>query len=98
MARAGDILKQTRVARLIEEALALETEEAQAAGALGFMARALVQATMPHRKPAPSEFVRRNSAFTLTIIAPSEVGLPYGRFSRSVDRSQSASEGPFGIG
>jgi hypothetical protein len=82
MERASDILKQTHVARLIEEALALEAEEAQAAGALGFMARALVQATMPHRRPETSEFVRRNGAFTLTIMAPSEVGLPYGSVPR----------------
>jgi replication initiator protein len=82
MERASDILKQTHVARLIEEALALEAEEAQAAGALGFMARALVQATMPHRRPETAEFVRRNGAFTLTIMAPSEVGLPYGSIPR----------------
>jgi hypothetical protein len=82
MERASDILKQTPVARLIEEALALEAEEAQAAGALGFMARALVQATMPHRKPAQPFFERTNGAFTLTIIAPPKVGLPYGSVPR----------------
>jgi hypothetical protein len=82
MDRAGDILKQTPLSRLIDEMLALEAEEAQAAGALGFMARALVQATMPHSKPETSEFVRRNGAFTLTIMAPSEVGLPYGSVPR----------------
>ena len=83
MERAGDILKsiarkQSHVARLIEEALVLEAEEAQAAGALGFMARALVQATMPHSKPTDHFFKRTNGALTLTIMAPPDVGLPYG--------------------
>jgi hypothetical protein len=82
MDRAGDILKHTTLARLIEEAFALEAEDARRAGALGFMARALVQTTLPHRKPATSEFVRRNGPFTLTLVAPSEVGLPYGSLPR----------------
>ena len=56
MENAGDIIKyvghgRDAVNRLIQEALALEFEDAKAAGALGFMARALVQATMPHSKP-----------------------------------------------
>jgi hypothetical protein len=82
MERASDILKQTHLARLIEEALALEAADARAAGALGFMARALVQTTLPHRKPATSEFVRQNGPFTLTLTAPSKVGLPYGSLPR----------------
>ena len=70
------------VNRLITEALAIEAEAAQEAGALGFMARALVQATLPHRRVIGTEFTRRNGAFTLTILAPSEVGLPYGSMPR----------------
>ena len=34
--------------KIIDEALAIEAEEARKAGALGFMARSLVQATLPH--------------------------------------------------
>lgn len=68
--------------RLITEALAIQAEEAQEAGALGFMARALTQATMPHRKVDGSEFTRRNGAFTLTMLAPSRIGLPYGSTPR----------------
>jgi hypothetical protein len=82
MDRAGDILKRTTLARLIEEAFALEAEDARAAGALGFMARALVQATMPHRKPTDHVFERTNGAFTLTMMAPPKVGLPYGSVPR----------------
>jgi hypothetical protein len=68
--------------KLIAEALAIEAEAAEEAGALGFMARALVQATMPHRKVQGNEFERTNGAYTLTMLAPSKVGLPYGSIPR----------------
>jgi hypothetical protein len=68
--------------RLVTEALAIEAEEARAAGALGYMARALVQATLPHSRPEGNEFERRNGAFTLVMLAPSKVGLPYGVIPR----------------
>jgi len=70
------------VERLITEALAIEAESAQEAGALGFMARAMVQATLPHRKVAGNEFERRNGAFTLSLMAPTKIGLPYGTVPR----------------
>lgn len=68
--------------QLLTEALAIETEEAKEAGALGFMARALTLATMPHSKPDSNEFVRKNGSFTMTMIALSVVGLPYGSVPR----------------
>jgi hypothetical protein len=67
---------------LAREALALEVEEAREAGALGFMARALVQATMPHSKSDIPYFERANGALTLTIMAPPKTGLPYGALPR----------------
>lgn len=68
--------------KLITEALAIEARDAKEAGALGFMTRALVQATLPHSKVEGNEFKRRNGAFKLTILADSEVGLPYGSIPR----------------
>jgi len=69
--------------KLICEALAMEAEEAKKADALGFMARALVQATMPHSAKKGTEFQRKNGAFTLTILTPSSAGgLPYGSYPR----------------
>lgn len=75
---------------LITEALAIEAEEAKKAGALSYMARALVQATIPHRKifrdekklEEVNEYKRRNGKFKLTILADSEVGLPFGSIPR----------------
>jgi len=68
--------------KLITEALAIEVEEAKRAGKLRYMARALVQATMPHSKVEGNEFERINGVFRLNILAPSRIGLPYGSIPR----------------
>jgi len=68
--------------KLAKQALAIETEEAKQAGVIGFMARTLTQATMPHSKSVNNEFTRRNGAFELTILSPSSIGLPYGSIPR----------------
>ena len=75
-------MKTDNLNKLITEALAIEAEEAKEAGALGFMARALVQATLPHSRVEGNEFERKNGAFALNILAPSKVGLPYGSIPR----------------
>jgi len=75
-------LSQKNVDKLVSEALAIEAEEAKEAGAIGYMARALVQATLPHRETEGNEFVRTNGAFTLTMLTPSKIGLPYGSMPR----------------
>ncbi len=46
------------------------------------MARALIQATLPHRKTAGNEFERRNGNFRLSLLAPARIGLPYGTVPR----------------
>lgn len=68
--------------RLITDALAIEAQDARDAGALGYTARALVQATLRHSRPEGHEFERRNGAFNLVMLAPSKVGLPYGVIPR----------------
>lgn len=75
-------LSDDAVVRLVNEALAVEAEAAIDADALGFLARAMVQATLPHRRVAGTEFERRNGAFRLSLLAPSAVGLPYGSLPR----------------
>lgn len=67
---------------IMAESLAIEVEEARKAGRLGYMARTLIQATLPHKAPASNEFVRDNGIFSMTIMAPSKVGLPYGSIPR----------------
>ncbi len=72
-----------RLGSLISQALSFD-DDAYAAGEVGFLARALVQATMPHSDPKTNEFVRHNGHYTLSILAPKGVGLPYGRYPRLV--------------
>jgi hypothetical protein len=68
--------------KLVSKALAIEAEEALRAGKVGYMARALVQATLPHSRVNGYEFERTNGLFRLTILASSKVGLPYGSIPR----------------
>lgn len=56
-------MNQSNLNKLITTALAIEIMDAKEAGALGYMGRALVQATMPHKKIQENEFVRKNGAF-----------------------------------
>lgn len=66
--------------KLIAENLALEAEEAEKAGQVGYMARILVQATLPHKATKEIKFSRENGAFEMTIVSPN--GLPYGSVPR----------------
>ena len=71
------------LSNLISDALAIEEQEAFEAGKVGFMARMLVQATMPHSDPKSATFERVNGNFCLTMYAPSpKIGLPYGTIPR----------------
>ncbi len=80
--------------KLITEAFAIESTDAKDAGALGFMARALVQATMPHKDPGNVEaWGRRNGDFSMVMQPgytmdknnkPQSIGLPYGTKPRLV--------------
>lgn len=75
-------VKQNRVDDIIAEAFAIEAQEAKDAGTLGFVARAITQATMPHRATPGAFFERKNGSFTLTMLAPPSLGLPYGSLPR----------------
>ena len=66
--------------KLITETLASEAEEAKKAGQVGYMARALVQATLPHKATKEKVFTRRNGSLEMTIMSPH--GLPFGSVPR----------------
>lgn len=76
------MLNQKNLNNLITEALAIEAETAKEAGATGYMARVLTQATIPHKKILGNEFTRSNGTFTLSIFAPSGVGIAFGSIPR----------------
>ena len=75
-------MKKKSIDKIVNESLAIEAEEAAQAGAIGYMARTLTQATMPHSKTTSNEFKRRNGAFKITMLADSDIGLPYGSIPR----------------
>lgn len=64
--------------------MAIQEEEARQVGALGYMARILIQATMPHSDPKTSVFERTNGRLNLVITAHPKIGLPYGVYPRLV--------------
>lgn len=86
-----NIIIPKNINRIISESLALEAEEAKSAGRLGFMARALVQATMPHSDPGNiNAWQRVNGNLALFMQSglrqgekiPEPIGLPYGSIPR----------------
>jgi hypothetical protein len=82
------MLNEKNYEKLISEAIAIETQEAKEAGAIGYLARALVNATMPHKNPIKSNiWGRRNGIYSLVIQSGYtidknnnflSIGLPYG--------------------
>jgi hypothetical protein len=75
-------MKPKYIDTLISEAMLIEAESAKDAGTLGYMARAMVQATMPHKKTTELVHERVNGDFTLTMMAKPKIGLPYGSTPR----------------
>jgi hypothetical protein len=84
-------MKQTNIDKLVCEVLAIEEEAAKEACALGSTAKALVQATLPHRNPGDvGLWSRTNGSISLIIQSgfvindgkPKSIGLPYGTIPR----------------
>lgn len=76
------LMNNKNLNKIITEALAIENRDAKEAGALGYMSRALVQATMPHSRVESSCFTRQNGSFNLTILANPKIGIPFGSIPR----------------
>jgi hypothetical protein len=71
--------------QLVADAIAIEEEAAKEAGMIGYMARAMVQATMPTKDPKTTHFERKNGFITLTMVAMNkDIGLPFGGIPRLV--------------
>jgi hypothetical protein len=60
----------------------MEIAKPQSLENLGFAARVFVQASIPHRNVPGNEYIRQNGDYTLTMLAPSAIGLPYGATPR----------------
>lgn len=82
-----------RQLKIIEESMAIEAEDAKQAGMIGYMARMLVQTTLPHADPGDVQvWGRENGRFSLAIQpgiylrdgVPVNIGVPYGIIPRHV--------------
>ena len=69
-------------ARYVDKLIAIHECSALEANEIGFIARFLIQATLPHSKPRLNEWSRKNGNLTMHMMAPSAVGLPYGCYAR----------------
>jgi hypothetical protein len=79
---SADLVEVERTRAIAKEATEQEIEEANQE--IGYSARLLVQATMPHSNPGPdvTEFKRSNGFVTISINGRKKYGLPYGTYPR----------------
>jgi hypothetical protein len=69
---------------ILSVAEAMYNESAVDADALGFMAKMLVQTTLPHRAQPGKQYTRTDGDVTLSITDLGGVGLPYGSYPRLI--------------
>jgi len=62
----------------------IPAESARDAGALGYLAKFLVQTTLPHREHPGTQYVRQDGNLTLRISDVGGTGLPYGSYPRLI--------------
>ncbi len=73
-----------RASRFVEESLTIRQQPADEVGSVAYVARVLAMATLPHSKQEKNEFKRTNGDLTISMVAPSEVGLPFGTYPRLI--------------
>lgn len=73
-----------RIARFIGQAVNIEMNDVHDREALRFISRILLQAAFPHRKPTSNEWMRTNGDLSVHMMAPSDIGLPYGSYPRLI--------------
>ena len=73
-----------KVADLLATAVAIQEEDAAAAGQIGYMARAMIWASLPHRKIEGAHYKRDNGLASITMLVDPDIGLPYGKLPRLI--------------
>ena len=73
-----------KVANLLGTAIAIQEEDAAAVGQIGYMARAMIWASLPHKKVEGAEYKRDNGLASITMLVDSDIGLPYGKLPRII--------------
>lgn len=75
-------MRKRSVEYLIDASVKIEETSALEAGQIAFIPRIMATASFPVSRPEAHEFIRRNGNKTLTMLASSEIGLPYGALPR----------------
>jgi hypothetical protein len=69
---------------LFQLSMEIEERNAKESGDLGYLATAMIYASLPHSKVEGAVFKRRNGPHTLTILNDPDIGLPYGKIPRII--------------
>jgi hypothetical protein len=64
--------------------LAIQEEDAAVSRQIGYMARAMIWASMPHKKIDGAHYRCDNGIATITMLVGPETGLPYGKLPRLI--------------
>jgi hypothetical protein len=83
-AKTAELRNLRQIHRISSAAEAISNESAIDSGALGFMAKSLVQTTLPHRAHPGAKYVRTDGNLTLSITDVGGAGLPYGSYPRLI--------------
>lgn len=76
--------RQAKVSDIVATAIAIQEEDAKAVGQIGYMARSMMWASLPHRKIDGAYFKRDNGLASITMLVDPEIGLPYGKLPRLI--------------
>jgi len=69
---------------LFELSLEIEEKNAQETGQLGFIATAMIYASLPHSEINSAVFKRKSGNILLTILNDPDIGLPFGKIPRII--------------
>lgn len=70
--------------RILDAGDNIREENVRDVGQLGFTARALIMATLPHKDPKTSYYERVNGNYKLSILSAPNIGIPYGVMPRLI--------------
>ncbi len=77
-------LRPRQCEKIASVATEISSQSAIEDGALGFMARVLVQTTLPHRAVSGTRYVRTDGNLSLSINDVGGTGIPYGSYPRLI--------------
>ena len=77
-------MKKRTTSYLIDVALDIEKYSAYDKGTIGYAPRIMTSMALPMRESLSNEFIKINGHYKMSIISPSEIGLPYGGLPRQL--------------